>query len=492
MRVIDVAAKGYIDIPGVSVGETSGGFSIQMWVRPSGKGGPIWYWGEGGPLLVMMNNGGLELRVGVLKLLAPGAMTPGRWTHVAVEFAADGAAAIFIDGVRAASGSLPKLGATPSIRLADPGAPGFALADVRLLARVRSAGERAPSAEPQGLLAHYVGQLDGTSVRDAGPLQRHGQLGGAGQAVEVAELDVLRSPSPGAVVWDEKPDVLELPPVTTDFTGGIAVEAWVRPREATKPLLFALGDPDFFNVRLRPGDGMLIVEFAAKTGAAVIKVPGVVRADEWQHLCVSVDGGGMCRVFVDARAVHEQQVAPPAAARDGARTGGAIGEEFLGEVAELRVWQGGRSLEDVRALWLRRARGDEPSLALCYHLDSLAEGWAIDAGPRRQHARPMGRLTWGDGDGLPLRALHDARRVHVRAAGKLLLDELPVSLFPTKTIEVGLGGWGTLTSRCRLRGSTGRSRARWSAARCTRSRSSRARPAAASSRARSRSASTRR
>lgn len=444
MRVIDVAAKGYIDIPGVSAGETSGGFSIQMWVRPSGKGGVIWYWGEGGPLLVMMNNGGLELRVGVLKLLAPGAMTMGRWTHVAVEFAADGAAAIFIDGIRAAAGTLPKLGATPSIRVGDQGSPSLALADVRLLARVRSAGERAPSAEPQGLLAHYAGQLDGTSVRDAGPLQRHGQLAGGGQAVEDVELDVLRSPSPGAVVWDEKPDVLELPPVTTDFTGGITVEAWIRPRKAADPVLFALGGPDSFNVRLRMGDGTLVVEFVAKTGPTAIKVPGVVRADEWQHLCVSVDGGGMFRAFVDGRTVHEQQVAAPAVARDGVRTGGTIGEEFLGEVAELRVWQGGRSLEDVRALWLRRARGDEPQLVFCYHLDSLAEGWAIDAGPRRQHARPRGQLTWGDGEGVPLRALSDVRRVHVRAAGKLLLDELPVSLFPTKTIEVGLGGWGDM------------------------------------------------
>lgn len=442
MRVIDVAAKGYIDIPGVSIGETAGGFSIQMWVRP-GKGGLILNWGEGGPLLVMQTSGVLELRVGVLKLLAPGAMTMGRWTHVAVEFAADGMAAIFIDGIRAAAGTLPKLVATPSIRIGDMGSPSLALADVRLMARVRSAGERAPSAEPQGLLAHYAGQLDGASVRDAGPLQRHGQLVGGGQAVEVAELDVLRSPSPGAVVWEEKPDVIALPPVTTDFTGGIAVEAWLRPRKATRNmLLFALGGPDRFLVWLEPDTGSLRVDFEGKAGASMIKAPGVARSDEWQHLCVSVDGGGMCRVFVDGRTVHEQQVTAPAAARDGVRTGGEIGREFVGELAELRVWQGGRSLEDVRALWLRRARGDEPSLVFCYHLDSLAEGWAIDAGPRRQHARPMGRLTWGDGDGLPLRALNDPRRVHVRAAGKLLLDELPVSLFPNKTIEVGLGGWG--------------------------------------------------
>ncbi|PCC73403.1 Concanavalin A-like lectin/glucanases superfamily protein [Nannocystis exedens] len=443
MRAIDVAAKGYIDIPGLSAGETGGGFTIQMWARPTGKAGYLWVSGDGGPLLLMLPNGSLELRVGVLKLLAPGAMTMGRWTHVAVEFAADGAAAVFVDGVRAAAGTLPKLTATPSIRLADPGGPGFSFADVRLLARARTADERAPSAEPQGLLAHYAGQLDGTSVRDAGPHGRHGQGVGAVQAVEVAELDVLRSPSPGALVWDEHDDLLELPPMTTDFTGGIAVEAWIRPRKTAKDmLLLALGSPDFFNVRLRPGDGALVVDFVAKTGAPAIKLPGVVRGDEWQHLCVSVDGGGMCRVFVDGRTVHEQQVAAPAVARDGARTGGAIGKEFLGELAELRVWQGGRSLEDVRALWLRRARGDEPQLALCYHLDTLAEGWAIDAGPRRQHARPMGRLTWGDGAGLPLRALNDARRVHVRAAGKLLLDELPVSLFPKERTGVSVGGFG--------------------------------------------------
>ncbi|WAS96341.1 LamG domain-containing protein [Nannocystis punicea] len=445
MKVIEVAAKGYIDIPGVSLAEASEGFSVQLWVRPTGVGGPIWRWGDSGPILIMTGNGALELRVGVLKLLAPGATATGRWTHVAVEFAADGNAAIFIDGIQAAVGSLPKLAATSFIRLADAGAPGFALADVRLLSRARAADERSPSASPQGPLAHYAGQIEGTSVRDSGPQGRHGQLVGGGQAVEVADLDVLRSASPGAIVWDEREDVLELPAVTTDFSGGIAVEAWIRARKGEDRMsVVALGGPDFFNVWFRPGDGTLIVEFVATAGAQVIKVPGVVRGDEWQHLCVSVDGGGMCRVYVDARTVHEQQVKAPAVARDGARKGGTIGERFLGELAELRVWQRGRSLEEVRALWLRRARGDEDRLALCYHLDTLAEGLAYDAGKRRQHARPMGRLTWGDGPGLPLRALGDTRRVHVRALGKLLLDELPVSLFPSKTIDVPMGGFGDI------------------------------------------------
>ncbi|MDC0720513.1 LamG domain-containing protein [Nannocystis bainbridge] len=440
MKVMDVAAKGYIDIPGVSAAEAGAGFSIQMWVRPTGKGGQVWYWGEGGPLLVMTANGALELRVGVLKLVAPGAMTAGRWTHVAVEFAADGTAAIFVDGPRAAVGTLPKLTATPSIRLADPGSPGFTLADVRLLARVRTAEERAPGAAPQGPLAHYAGLLEGAAVRDAGPLQRHGQLVGAGQTSESAELDALRSASPGALVWDEKGDHAELPAVTADFTGGIAVEAWVRPRKDRPGMsLLALGGPEHFQVSLEPEKGLVRVDFVAKVGSSRIEVPGAVRGDEWQHLCVSVDGGGMCRVFVDGRVVHEQQAAPLAAAREGGRRGGAIGKDFLGELAELRVWQGGRSLEEVRALRLRRARGDEPQLVLCYHFDTLAEGLAIDAAPRRLHARPRGRLTQGDGEGLPLRALHDARRVHVRAAGKLLLDELPVSLFPNKTIDVGFG-----------------------------------------------------
>jgi hypothetical protein len=432
MRAIEVSARGCIELP--AVGESGQGFGVKLWIRPAtaaagavfaveADGGP-------GPTLAIGAGGALELRHGGQAIAAAGAVAAGRWTQVAAELAADGSAAIFVDGFRAAAGALPRPGAGGRARIGDPehGA-GLAVADVRVFA-----GDE--------VMGHYAGELDGDTVRDAGPLARHGTLAGAAQVVAAADLDVLADARPGALVWDEPEDQLELPALTTDFTRGITVEAWIRPRAVRERMtLLELGaDGERIAVMIEPTRGFVNLELVGTNGSRHrAEIPGVVGAEQWQHLCVAIDAGGLWRVFVDARQVYEKKHDVPAAAREGARTRNAIGRGFSGEIAELRVWQGGRSLDEVRAAWLRRARGDEERLVLCYHLDTLADGLARDGGSRRLHARPRGRLSYDDGLGLPLRALGDARRAHVRVAGKLLLDELPLSLFPDKRIDVPWG-----------------------------------------------------
>jgi hypothetical protein len=390
-------------------------------------------------VLALASGGALELRHAGQAITVPGAVGVARWTHVAAELAADGSAAIFIDGFRAAAGALPQLGdaARERVRIGDPQlGVSLAVADVWLLARVRSDSERLPSARPQDPLAHYTGDIVGSEVRGEGPLG-HARIIGAAQVVAADDIDALADARPGSVVWSEAQDALELPGIATDFTRGITIEAWMRPQAREQRMtVLELGEKyEAIRLDIDPVRGLLRFSFEDVTSKPRwVELIDAVRPNVWQHVCVTVSNTGRCEVYIDARLVHGVQLAVPASTRDGARRRCRIGREFLGELAELRVWQAARAPQELRATWLRRARGDEARLVVCYHLDTLAQGLAFDAGTRRLHARPQGGLAYDDGLGLPLRAGVDRRRIHIRALGKLLLDELPLSLFPSQQV----------------------------------------------------------
>lgn len=444
MQAIEISPTGYLELRGVATGELRAGFCVQMWICLGSVQNPgvLFEIGQehGARLVLALATGGaLELRHAGQTITVPGAVGAGRWTHVAAELAADGFAAIFIDGFRAATGVLPQLGdvARERVRIGDPqlGAS-FAVADVWLLARVRTDSECAASARPQGPLAHYPGELVGSEVRGEGPLG-HARVVGAAEVIAADDIDALADARPGSVVWSEPQDALELPSLSTDFTRGITIEAWLRPQaRGQRMTVLELGDThELIRLDIEPVKGLLQLSFEDVTSKPRwLELIGVVRPNAWQHVCVTVSSAGRCEVYIDARLVHEVQLAAPASTRDGARRRCRIGREFLGELAELRVWQAARAPQELRTTWLRRARGDEPRLVVCYHLDTLEQGLAFDAGARRLHARPQGRLAYDDGLGLPLRASVDRRRIHIRTVGKLLLDELPLSLFPSQQV----------------------------------------------------------
>lgn len=430
MQAIELSRGAYVELAAVAA--VNGGLGVRLWLRPGAlkAGAVVFTLGEERAsqlVLMFAERGGLCLRAGAASLTAPGALTEGRWTAVTLTIAADGATTLVVDGALAAVGQVAPVGGR--CRLGDPqrGA-GFAVAELEITGQgppLRYTVEAGALVDPQGGAAPVVGEARG---------------------VAADELPGLRAARPGALVWDDQAEGLELPAWTADLTGGVTIEAWVRPRleqgamtlvELTRP-----GGEARVAVTIDAGRRGVIVEVAGVGEARAVRVEGVLRADAWQHVCVVIDARGTCRILVDTRQVLEQRVTAIAPARDGVRTACRVGggkHRYRGELAELRVWRGPLPGDEIAARWLRRACGDERELLACYHLDELGDGVAIDASPRRLHARVVGALAPGDGAGLPLRARDARGGAQVAVAGKLLLDHLPLSLFPEERID--MPGW---------------------------------------------------
>lgn len=186
-------------------------------------------------------------------------------------------------------------------------------------------------------------------------------------------------------------------------SGAFTVEAWVRPRNATRTMtLFSTRTPttDFgFTFKLFNGTGVM---GHIGSGNAWLNTEAsadfTYRAGEWMHIAYSVgvfghtlyingwkagEGGGLFgqAVLLDAR--HAISLG-----RDG-----LYGEFFDGDLDEVRVWRTARTGDQIAANFRRRADDTDPDLVACWHLDEPAGRTTAADSRGFWHANYSGAVT---------------------------------------------------------------------------------------------------
>jgi uncharacterized repeat protein (TIGR01451 family) len=114
-------------------------------------------------------------------------------------------------------------------------------------------------------------------------------------------------------------------------------------------------------------------------GASSTSVPVALDDGRWHHLAVASDGQES-RVLVDGAAVASLE-GGLGAGEPGAPGELVLGEGFVGQVDELRVWSSARTAEALDADRWRILRGDEAGLEGLWRFDEGSGAELFDAGP---------------------------------------------------------------------------------------------------------------
>jgi len=181
---------------------------------------------------------------------------------------------------------------------------------------------------------------------------------------------------------------LNVPLHNDQVSGTFTFEAWVRPRHPTDTLTFfstRTATSDFgFTCKLTGGNKVMGHIGSANRWLAVdASADYNYRAGEWLHVAYSVGLSGYT-IYVNgvkaasgdglgSEALLTNLEHPMSIGHDG-----KYGEAFDGDIEEVRIWVFPRTAEEIAANFHRRAKGDEPNLVACWHLDE-SEGATVAA-----------------------------------------------------------------------------------------------------------------
>ena len=209
----------------------------------------------------------------------------------------------------------------------------------------------------------------------------------------------------------EQGSFMELPPdVFNDFTEA-TVEAWVKwnafGNRYQRVFNYGAGGRDFGITTLTGTNTLWFVIGDPTGGLKVAKVEKTLKADEWTHVAAVAGSGGM-KLYLNGALVATnpytgcfKSLGPGNANRLGQTvTANVEDTPFDGELAEVRVWQTARSLEQIRDNMVTPLKGDEEGLAALWNFDDPANP-GRDASPNHHDGKLMGnarsaKATVGD------------------------------------------------------------------------------------------------
>jgi len=336
-------------------------------------------------------------------LTAPGAIVNNTWFHVAVTFGnvsnQMGTAAIYINGALKVSAQIaaPSVGSRQISYLGksstswDPLFKGR-LAEVRIWKRVRTLEEikaaRYQRLDPKetGLVAYYpLDEWNSPLAHDVSPSGLDGSLQLDIGWKRPLHVDyVPRLPPAAALVFNGVDTHLQLPTISTDFSAGLTLEAWVCfDGVANWGRIFELSNG--------PGaDNILLARFGLSTELVFVScrgnvydglnAVGVIEDGRWMHVAatlgpIEADGKATATIYVNGvvkatgRLFGQQNLI---------RTTNYVGKSvyadplFKGRLAELRIWTRPRSQAEIRAAMNAPLVGDEPGLHLYYPLSETS------------------------------------------------------------------------------------------------------------------------
>ncbi len=328
-------------------------------------------------------------------IYAVGAITNGRWMHVAATLGpaeADGRAqaTIYVNGTARATGRVfpaKYLSRTSSCAgkstYADPLFEGR-MAELRIWTRPRTQAElRATMNTPllgseSGLYLYYP--LSETSGRVANPQLLPAASGAPPWPLASTLLfngsdTVVRLPS-------QSPDVAD-PSLTADFTGGFTLEAWVYCEEASNwARIFELGNgPGSDNIVLYRNNisNQLLLSVFQGAAAESVVADNALAVGRWLHVAATLgppgsDGKGTVTLYQDGAVLASgRTILPKNVARSQCYLGKStwVGDAlFKGRMAEVRIWTRARSQAELQSTMYKPLLGNEPGLCVYRSLSS--------------------------------------------------------------------------------------------------------------------------
>lgn len=284
------------------------------------------------------------------------------------------------------------------------GSPVGRLAEVRLWsvrlgdAEIAASSLAVPTGNEPGLAAYWpLDEADGPIARDrsAGG-EAHGAMGRARWAVCSANLG-----NPGSKVLGLQPrgSAYVRGPAISLASKSFTIELWARRSEvdqrSTQFLVSmgANGVSTWLHLGFRANDRFTL-------GFGANDLDGPACGDRaWHHWAATYDASTRTqRIHRDGELVASRANAAPFVG-SGPFDIGASAEPspFVGDLAEVRVWDSALTADEIRAGMRRRASGSEPGLLACYPLDALEDGRVFE-----QRSGTWAGVLMGVGGRLPL------------------------------------------------------------------------------------------
>jgi signal transduction histidine kinase/ligand-binding sensor domain-containing protein len=301
--------------------------------------------------------------------------------------------------------------------------------EVRVWAGERSEAEirqtmfQALTGKESGLIALWnFDDVEDGVVKDASPGRRDGRLMGNARVVD-AEPRLTGSGPPERVLnLTGSESYVELPPdIFTNLTE-ITVEAWAKWsafQGYSRVFEFGAG---WNSMAVINQDWTSTLRFSMDIQHAqanpnspqrpIIRVPDVLRVDEWVHIAAVAGPGGM-ELYLNGALVgtHSNELALaaiPVAHTNRLGRGLVMNptdQDFMGQLDEVRVWNHRRSEADIRENMFASLTGGEAGLVGLWNFN---DGTARDSSPAGHHGRLVGQATamqtaqpWGGRQGAP-------------------------------------------------------------------------------------------
>jgi len=234
------------------------------------------------------------------------------------------------------------------------------------------------------------------------------------------------APGGSALRFDGRDDYVAFDPAGELALRTFTIEAWFQRLGTGRPVRLGAGGVEAipligrgpvrgsgrdgglnYFLGLRAGDGVLVAAFQEQAGGGHRLIAGTTPVGErsWSHAAATFDGS-VFRIYLNGR-LEAERVAPGMARAGGAEQVGlgttldARGTRagfFHGDLDEIRIWDGGRSGEEIAAA-MSRPIETAPGLLARWGLDEGSGSVTIDA-EGRHPSRTLFGAVWAAGSPL--------------------------------------------------------------------------------------------
>jgi hypothetical protein len=224
-----------------------------------------------------------------------------------------------------------------------------------------------------------------------------GRLSGSTANRLVAFL-ALGTPAKAVLAFDGKGGYVKLPPMETDFSRGLTIEArvfydnlnlWSRIIDLGN----GRGNDNIVFANQATSNHLCIDIHKGNTSNQFI-VEKVLEIGKWLHLAVTIDRQNRAHFFKAGKIVQSGTLPlPPAVTRQTnwiAKSNWNADEYFHGKVSEIRIWNICRPPETIKTDGDRALTGDEEGLVACWQLNEGAGEMVADLSVNEYHGTICG------------------------------------------------------------------------------------------------------
>jgi hypothetical protein len=197
------------------------------------------------------------------------------------------------------------------------------------------------------------------------------------------------------------------PPAMQGLTGDLTIEMWIRPTDLTErrnPICKAYGGEFAITQETASGDSPAPMHFyygesgeSYNEGSAnsmyqsVAIQPSFLNLNEWSHIAIARDLSNTKTIhaYVNGKELLNPPVTaqfPVAVAGDSpVLIGAGYVDPYIGQIADVRIWNVARDEDEIKADMNLRLKGDEPGLVGYWPLDDGVGTTARDLSPNKNY-----------------------------------------------------------------------------------------------------------